>query len=327
MLPKVSVVIAGYNCVRTISETLAACLNQDYPENLREVIFVDDGSTDNTKDIVKKFTVKYFQQNHEGPARARNRGWREAGGEIIVFTDSDCIPDKNWVSSLVENFNNEGIGAVGGSYGISNPENLLAGCIHAEIIWRHKKMPRNTRVLGSYNLAMPKKILQELDGFDETYQTSSGEDNDLCYRLMKKGYSLVFEPGALVNHRHPERLFPYLRHQFRHGFWRMKLYRRHFSMVKGDHYSGIFDFFPPLIALSILFLSPFLRIIYLKKLELCLIAILILSIAMKTLLIFKFRIGIRSLYMFGVLFLRDFCRGVGMLSGIIRFFILENFKK
>ncbi|MCM8798839.1 MAG: glycosyltransferase family 2 protein, partial [Candidatus Omnitrophica bacterium] len=142
MFPKISIVIAGYNCSQTIEETLKACLNQDYPRDLYEVIFVDDGSNDGTQESVRKFPVRYIWQPHSGPAKARNIGWQEAEGEIIFFTDSDCVPDEEWIRTLIKNFNYEKVGAVGGSYGIKNSKSLLANCIYAEILWRHQKMSR-----------------------------------------------------------------------------------------------------------------------------------------------------------------------------------------
>jgi glycosyltransferase involved in cell wall biosynthesis len=327
MLPKVSIVIPGYNCAKTISQTLEACLKQDFSKENLEIIFVDDGSTDNTADIVHKFPVKYIRQENSGPARARNRGWREASGEIILFTDADCRPEKDWIFSLIKNFEDSGIAAAGGSYGISNPQNFLARCIHTEIIWRHKKMPREVQALGSYNLAIPRRILQELNGFDENYLTSSGEDNDLCYRLMKKGYKLIFVPEALVCHHHPDKLFPYLKHQFRHGYWRMKLYRDHPKMMRGDDYSGLLDFLSPLIAIYAIIIFPLGGIDYINKAKFLLLVILIFIEAIKTLRIFSGRIGIRHFYLLGMLLLRDFWRGSGMFLGIIRFFILDTFKK
>lgn len=323
MLPKVSIVIPGYNCSKTIGQTIVACLNQNYPKDLVEVIFVDDGSIDDTKNIVRKFPVKYIRQENSGPARARNRGWREAGGELILFTDADCRPDEDWIFSLVKNFEDSGITAVGGSYGISNPQNFLASCIHAEILWRHKKMSSEVKALGSYNLALPKKVLQELGGFDETYLTASGEDNDLCYRIIKKGYKLVFAPQTLVYHRHPERLFPYLKHQFRHGFWRVKLYRDHPRMTGGDDYSNLMDYLLPLIAVFLLLALPFLGIKQINKIWIWGILFLLLIEISRTFMILRIPLKLEHIYMSVMLFLRDFWRGLGMLLGFIRFFILR----
>ncbi|MCX5657714.1 MAG: glycosyltransferase [Candidatus Omnitrophica bacterium] len=327
MLPKVSIVIPGYNCAKTIQDTLRACISQNYPKDLLEVIFVDDGSSDDTKEIVKKFPVKYFWQNQEGPARARNRGWKEAGGGIILFTDSDCIPDKNWVPLLLKNFDIENIGAAGGSYGISNSNNIMASCIHAEIIWRHKNMPSNAKALGSYNMAIPRKILEELGGFNETYSTSSAEDNDLSYRLLKKGYKLFFDPETLVYHYHPEKFMPYLKHQFRHGFWRMKLYREHPTMAKGDDYSGFWDYLSPPVALLVVIAVPFLFITSIFKIFLLLIILHVSINLFKVAAIAKVNLRVRYFYLFWLLVLRDYWRGIGMFMGIIRFFIIGSIRK
>src|SRR3989338_7082474 len=97
----VSIVIPAYNCESTIRRVLSAALSQDYPQKY-EVIVVDDASTDATQDISKGFnSVKFYQQKNAGPAAARNRGFREAKGDIVFFTDSDCIPEKDWVKSAV----------------------------------------------------------------------------------------------------------------------------------------------------------------------------------------------------------------------------------
>ncbi len=327
MLSKVSIVIPGHNCAKTIQDTLRACTNQNYSKDLLEVVFVDDGSSDDTGEIVKKFPVKYFWQNQGGPAKARNRGWKEAGGDIIFFTDSDCIPDKNWVPLLLNNFDIENIGAVGGSYGISNFNNILASCIHAEIMYRHKNMPRDTKALGSYSLAIPRKILEELGGFNEAYSTSSAEDNDLSYRLFEKGYKLFFEPGTLVYHRHPEKLMPYLRHQFRHGFWRMKLYREHPAMAKGDDYSGFWDYISPPIALSVIITTLFLFISSIFRIFIALIIIHTLVSLFKAAAIVKVSPKTKYFYLFWLLVLRDYWRGIGMFLGTIRFFIIGCIKK
>lgn len=100
----VTVVIPTYNAERTLGKTIEACLNQDYPKEKLEVIVVDDGSTDNTAQIVKRYPVRYIFQEKGGPAKARNTGWKNAKGEIICFTDADCIPPKDWVEKFYNDF-------------------------------------------------------------------------------------------------------------------------------------------------------------------------------------------------------------------------------
>jgi glycosyltransferase involved in cell wall biosynthesis len=101
----VSIIIPAYNAERTLGECLDGCLAQGYPNT--EVIVVDDGSTDGTERVARARNVGYIRQENGGPAKARNTGAREAEGEIIAFTDSDCIPEANWIEALIETFDAE----------------------------------------------------------------------------------------------------------------------------------------------------------------------------------------------------------------------------
>jgi len=88
----VSVVIPAYNCEDTIAQTLDAITKQQY-EGAIEIIVVDDGSTDQTANIIKNFpNVIYVFQPNAGPAAARNRGFKNSKYDFVFFTDSDCVP-------------------------------------------------------------------------------------------------------------------------------------------------------------------------------------------------------------------------------------------
>lgn len=320
---KVSVVIPAFNAEKTIGKTLEACLSQDYAGQM-EVIVVDDGSTDGTREIIGKYPVRYIYQENSGPAAARNRGWRASGGEIICFTDSDCIPQRDWVSRLVAPYVNGGlVGAVGGSYGIANPESLLAYCIQEEISVRHSTMPRTSdtgtglhevRFLGSYNLSVRRSALEDVGGFQEGYKKASGEDNDLSYKILKGGYKVLFDREALVAHYHRDSLWRYLKDQYTHGFWRARIYKDHPDMAGGDDYTRWKDIVEVPLCLGLLAAMPFSRVSNLWQVLLALLFFLQFGMAFNL-----FRRGKRPsclLFVF-VTFLRCFARTLGFIRGLL----------
>ncbi len=320
--PSVTIVIPAYNSERTIVRVIESCLNQMVKG---EVIVVDDGSDDSTAEIVKRYPVRYIYQENAGPAKARNTGWKNASGEIILFTDSDCIPEKDWVDRMLEYYSLNDICCVGGSYDIANPESLLARCIHQEILERHRKMSGEVDYLGSFNLSYGRNVLEEVGGFNEEFGYASGEDNDLSYRVRKKGYKLTFDREIKVSHFHQTKFIRYLKEQFRHGFWRMKLYRLHPDMAKGDSYAGVFDFIQPPLAMVILigaFFSVFSE--FLLPIAGGLTLLLIgLQIPM-TFSVIKREKQISYAFLIPMLFLRAFARGFGMLKGLLKFTMLKG---
>jgi len=238
----ISVIVPAFNASATIGKALEALSVQNCFQPF-EVIVVDDGSFDNTPEIVASFVgagrpVRYIRQENAGPASARNHGARVARGEYLAFTDSDCVPHADWLALLMAGFSKPHIGVVAGSYGIANPESRLARCICAEILWRHKHlMPDFPKSFGSYNFCVKRDVFEAVGGFNTVYRSASGEDNDLSYKIKSSGWRIFLERKALVDHYHPTRVFKYLKEQFRHGFWRLKIYQDHPRMMRGDGYT------------------------------------------------------------------------------------------
>lgn len=320
---KVSVIVPAYNSAKTLPLTIEALINQSYPADSLEIIVVDDGSTDDTREKVKAYPVKYIYQKNAGPAAARNSGWRASTAEMICFTDADCIPEKDWVRKLVQSYNAPAIGAVGGSYAIANKQNLLAACIYQEIVLRHLKMPRYPRALGSYNLSVKKKVLVETGGFNEAFQMASAEDNDLSYKIRKIGYLLAFDKDILVSHFHPENLKRYLKSQFWHGFWRVKLYKEHPNMSGGDDYSNILDYLQPVFSLLILFFLPFVFFVpIIRQFFLLLLTLEVLLQLPVGLPVIIMSSKLSCFFIIPVTFLRGFSRSLGMFYGVVKFIIL-----
>ena len=248
---RISVVIPAYNAAQTIGKAVSLSRSQARGRLQIEVIVVDDGSSDDTAAVAESAGATVIRQQNAGPAAARNRGWQSAAGTFICFTDSDCIPMAGWLEKLLDGFTDPQVGAVAGSYDIANSSSWLARWVHQEIMERHKRMPACVRAFGSYNVAIPRFVLEATGGFDPGYRLASAEDNDLSYRIIKKGWRIAFRPQAKVAHHHPEKIWRYLLEQFRHGCWRAKLYKDHPHMIGGDDYTRLRDRLEPVLVLGI----------------------------------------------------------------------------
>ena len=235
---KASVIIPVRNGSKTIKKCLKAVLAQNVGQKF-EVIVVDDGSTDNTIGIVKRFPkVKLIQQEPLGPAVARNNGARHAKGEIVVFTDADCIPEKNWLEEMLKPFEDKSIAGVQGAYRTRQHE-LMARFTQLEIEYRYEKMLSSEKIdwIGSYSAAYNRSLFLELNGFNRDFKKASGEDPDLSYSIQEKGYRIEFNPKAIVYHSHPASLMRYLGKKFQHAYWRVLLYKRHAKKAFSDSYT------------------------------------------------------------------------------------------
>jgi len=318
---KISVVIPAYNAESTIGQAVAQSFAQAKGGLEIEVIVVDDGSNDNTAEVSESAGARVIRQHNSGPASARNRGWESAGGRFVCFTDADCIPSPDWMINLLEGFTDMTVGAVAGSYDIANDNSWLARCVHQEIIERHSRMGSSIRAFGSYNVAIPRYVLEATGGFDPSYRTASGEDNDLSYRIIQKGWRIAFRPQAKVAHHHPERLWRYLKEQYRHGFWRAKLYKEHPNMIGGDDYTRLRDKFEPILVLGITGFSV-LALLGITSFVWPLFAILLAYACIHLAWPVRWWLGggkAEALPYAGVTFLRGFARTIGLCAGILRF--------
>ena len=235
----VSVIIPAYNAKKTIANCLDSLSSQNY-KGKYEIIVVDDGSKDATKQIAGNFAkVKLLMQNHAGPAKARNLGAKNAKGEILIFTDSDCIADKNFISEMARPFSNREIAGVQGRYKCKQKE-LIARLIHLEIEERYEHMQKQKYIdfIGSYAAAYRKNEFLKAHGFDTSFPMASGEDTDLSFRLSAANKKMVFAQKAIVWHTHPISLWKYLKVKYFRAFWRALIYKKHRDKIARDSYTS-----------------------------------------------------------------------------------------
>lgn len=103
---KYSIIVATYNRLEEIIELLNSSSKLNFPVELFEFVFVDDGSTDNTASFIQdlgknsEFNIQYYFQQNKGPGAARNLGMQKAKGDYFIFVDSDCILPPDWLSKI-----------------------------------------------------------------------------------------------------------------------------------------------------------------------------------------------------------------------------------
>jgi len=330
---RVSLVIPGRNCQRTVRQCLGSVVAMlDDPHSpLAEIIFVDDGSTDETPKIVRSFErVNCIRERGRGPGAARNAGWRAAQHPLIWFIDADCVAEPDALTLLLPHMDDATVGGVSGSYGIMNEHALLARLIHEEIVARHAAMRREVNFLATFNVLYRRAVLEQVGGFDERY--AKAQDAELAFRVQEAGSRLRFEPRSRVKHFHPEQLLKYLRTQRQHGYWRVLLHLEHRGHALGDSYSSAIDHLqPPLAVLALASLALPLAALFASHSALNILAwgpvammmlLLVMQIPMTTTMLRRSRSPAMLLFApLGVI--RAVWRGVGMAHGTVHHLLMR----
>jgi glycosyltransferase involved in cell wall biosynthesis len=251
----ISVVVPAYNAERTIRECLDALVSQDYPGTY-EIIVVDDGSKDTTPDIVSEYpAVKLLRQANAGPAAARNRGAQAACGDIILFTDSDCVPEKDWMREMLAPLKDPSIAGVKGIYRTKQRQ-IVARFVQLEYEDKYDYMRQSEYIdfIDTYSAAFRRDIFLQAGGYDRTFPVACAEDVELSYRLSHQGHRMVLTPRAAVYHQHPGSLLGYLKKKYKFAFWRMLAVKKNpDKLIKDSHTPQLMKLqilFPPAIIVS-----------------------------------------------------------------------------
>jgi len=206
--PAISVIVPVFNRERDISACLDSLLALEHPAY--EIIVVDNGSTDRTRDVIARYPVRLVVEPMRGAYIARNTGLTVATGEIVAFTDSDCMVEKDWLAKLAGHYADPGVAGVGGRLLPAPPSTLVEAFLsYGTLAVVNDGQPRVvvsdfrrflSGALGPANMSYRKAVLSALGGFDSDLAYVGG-DYDLCWRAQRAGYRVVYDPEARVYHR------------------------------------------------------------------------------------------------------------------------------
>ena len=202
--PYVSIIIPAYNAQDTLQRCLDSIMRIDYPGERREVILVNNNSHDATEDIAQRYPITVVYEKMQSSYAARNRGIQHAKGDILAFTDTDCIVTPQWIKTLLTSYDNPEIGCFAGNIKSYQPK-TLAECFAAKDEENHnQKRSLKTGYLpaaNTANVAYRKEVFQKIGLFKSNLK--SGGDAELTWRLVRHGgYKIIYVPEAVVYHQH-----------------------------------------------------------------------------------------------------------------------------
>jgi cellulose synthase/poly-beta-1,6-N-acetylglucosamine synthase-like glycosyltransferase len=227
-LPSISVIIPVYNGEDMIASCLESILAVEYPKEQLEIIVVDNRSVDKTPDIVRQYPVQYIREDRIQSAYiARNAGISSSTGEILAFTDADCVASREWLKYAIPSFEDAEVGCVAGGIqgypGTSEVETYLIkrGILNQKGTFRHPYMPYAQTGNAIYRRAVIKKI-----GVFAPW--TFGGDADLTWRMLTEmSYKLVYVPEAVVFHRHQNTIKGLYKQRERWGYGTVTLYKKY----------------------------------------------------------------------------------------------------
>jgi glycosyltransferase involved in cell wall biosynthesis len=322
--PRVSIIVPAYNEAGEIKEAISQMTHQDYSN--REILIVDDGSTDRTFEVASGEAasgngIRVIRASHGGPSFARNLGVKESTGEVIFFGECDCVYDSDYVQKAIETLrNNPKAGAVcltGAP--LTLKRTFATDCIELENVLQHVLLKKG-KIKPFYAWVFTRKAFESVGGFDE--KLFQAEDRDLFGRVVNAGFEIALVPGINWRHKRVDTLNELIEKWFRRGRTRVlfSIKNRKFS----DLAKTLLPFWLFVSGIILLAISPVVGAI--------LVLLVVASILVQTLRVasntwsavkrkrvfFEYPIFLAS---------RNFSSALGYTYGVIRILILKTQNK
>ena len=246
-LPLISVVTPTFNRKDELAYLFNSMKNQTLDPKFYEMIISDDGSTDGTEEYVKslenefKFNLSYISQKNLGPGYARNNGVKHSKGELIVFIDSDCEADRNWLEIIFNAYKKNDFDVFGGpdeakdnflpiqiAINFSMTSFITTGGIRG-----HNKNMISKFFPRSHNMGVKKTLFEKIGGFGSLRH---GQDIELSNRLINEQAVVKLLDNAIVYHRRRTTLLKFFRQVFNWGVARVNLAKIDRKMLQLVHF-------------------------------------------------------------------------------------------
>ena len=228
MTPAISVVIPVLDMATTIGPCLDALVAQSLPASQFEVIVVDNGSTDGTPDVVRRYPVTLLHEPAPGACHARNRGIAAARGACIAFTDADCVPSRGWLAAFARALTNDEIDIVAGPLAVLDPEASVLSQYSASL---GQYAPERTLAHPTFpyaatgNLCVRRALFDAVGAFNPAFPTY--DSAEFFWRLKQRGpVRSHVERRALVFYRTRASISAFVRQNYGYGLGAGRLMRQ-----------------------------------------------------------------------------------------------------
>lgn len=252
---RISVVVPTFKRRPRLKQCLLKLCAQTMEPFKYEIMVCDDEDNEKTRALLTEVGEQYPLHHlryvgvfgSHGPAAARNCGWKKAKGEIIAFTDDDCLPETDWLASALENFN--GLDAAWGKVVVPLP--VYPSDYQVNV----SKLAQAGFVTA--NCFCRREVLEEIGGFDERFRQAWREDSDLYFNLIEHDFRVGFIPKALVIHPAPKLSGKRSLVLQKNNFYEHLLYKKHPALYRKIAQLPIIYFFLTIVIALVLSLTVF----------------------------------------------------------------------